>query len=110
MKDQMLIDKMIMRDCKERHTNLRMVWIGYMKAYDMIPHSWILETLKMIRGADNIVEFLGKSMKGWIVNLTSAGEFLGNVRIKRGIFQGDSLSPPTLCCLPDTFNLNTKVS
>ena len=33
------------------------------------------------------------SMRDWKSVLTSNGEVLGEVRIKRGIFQGDSLSP-----------------
>ena len=33
------------------------------------------------------------SMRDWNSVLTSNGEVLGEVRIKRGIFQGDSLSP-----------------
>ena len=32
-------------------------------------------------------------MKNWETELTAGGESLGKVRIKRGIFQGDSLSP-----------------
>ena len=42
---QLLIDKTILRDCRKRHINLRMAWIDYKKAYDMVPHSWILEAL-----------------------------------------------------------------
>ena len=38
-KDQLLIDKMVLNDCKKRHTNLGMTWIDYKKAYDMIPIS-----------------------------------------------------------------------
>ena len=47
-KDQLLIDKMVLNDCKKRHTNLGMAWIDYKKAYDMIPHSWILESLGLV--------------------------------------------------------------
>ena len=32
-------------------------------------------------------------MKKWKTNLTVGGKNLGGVKIKRGIFQGDSLSP-----------------
>ena len=46
-KDQLLIDKMVMRNCKRRQVNLSMVWIDYRKAYDMVPHSWIKKTLEM---------------------------------------------------------------
>ena len=38
-KDQMLIDKMVMKNCKRRKTSLSMIWLDYKKAYDMIPHS-----------------------------------------------------------------------
>ena len=48
-KDQLLIDKMIPRDCRKRHTNLGMAWIHYNKAYDMVPHSWILEVLNLFK-------------------------------------------------------------
>ena len=41
-KDQLLIDKTILQDCRKRHTNLGMAWIDYEKAYNMVPHSWIL--------------------------------------------------------------------
>ena len=27
--------------------NLAMAWIDYRKVYDMVPHSWILETLEL---------------------------------------------------------------
>ena len=42
-KDHLLIDKTVLKDCRERHTNLSMVWIDYKKAYDLVPHSWIIE-------------------------------------------------------------------
>ena len=38
-KDQLLIDKMVLRNCKRRNTGLGMAWIDYQKAYDMIQHS-----------------------------------------------------------------------
>ena len=31
-KDQLLIDKAILKDCRKRHTNLAMAWIDYRKA------------------------------------------------------------------------------
>ncbi len=36
-KDQLLIDKTILKDCRKRHTNLAMAWIDYKKAYDFVP-------------------------------------------------------------------------
>ena len=64
-KDQLLIDKAILKDCKRRHTNLAMAWIDYRKAYDMVPHSWIGECLEMFGIAVNVRQFLLSSMKKW---------------------------------------------
>ena len=92
-KDQVLIDKMILRNCKRRQTGLAMGWIDYKKAYDMIPHSWILKCLEIFGVADNIAELVKNSMTEWETELTSGNKMLGKVKINRGIFQGDSLSP-----------------
>ena len=40
-KDQLLIDKMIVKDCKRRLSSLEVGCIDYRKAYDMVSHSWI---------------------------------------------------------------------
>ena len=69
------------------------VWVDYKKAYDMVPHSWITESLKMAQVTKNIITFLQKSMVNWKTELTSCGETLGLVDIRRGVLQGDSLSP-----------------
>lgn len=92
-KDQLLIDKMILRNCKRRKTNLAMAWIDYRKAYDMVPHSWILESLKITGVARNVQRLIESSMEKWKTVLTTNKQVLGEVRIRRGIFQGDSLSP-----------------
>ena len=42
--------------------------------------------------AKNVVNFLGKTMKYWRVELTCGSETLGEVPIKRQLFQGDVLS------------------
>ena len=43
--------------------------------------------------ASNMISLLENSMNTWRTDLTSGKNVLGEVRIKRGIFQGDSLSP-----------------
>ena len=81
-----------------------MEWVDHKKAYDMVPHSWIIESLKMAQVAENIITSLQKSMVNWKTELTSCGETLRLVDIKRDIFQGDSLSPLifTVCMVPLT--------
>ena len=101
-KDQLLIDKAILKDCKRRRKNLSMAWIDYRKAYDMVPHSWIMECLEMFSVAANVRQFLASSMDEWKTELTSCGQTLGVVNINGEIFQGDSLSPLlfVLCMVP----------
>ena len=113
-KDQLLIDKMITRHAKnsKHRRNLNMVWIDYKKAYDSVPHSWILKCLKIYGIASNIITFMERSMQLWITTLTILNETIGIVRIKRGIFQGDSLSPLLfiICLIPLTQILDkTKI-
>ena len=51
-----------------------MAWISYKKAYDMVPHSWISEYLKMFGIANNVQHFLNNSMKSWKVELNASGK------------------------------------
>lgn len=93
MKDQLLVDKTILENCRRRLTNLSTTWIEYRKAYNMVPHSSILKCLNMFGTARNIITLIGNSTANWKIVLTSGGIKLRQVDIKRGIFQGDSLSP-----------------
>ena len=91
--DQLLIDKMVLKNCRQRKTNLFMAWIDYKKAFDSLPHSWISQCLKFFGICENIENLLDNAMTKWKTNLLLNGENLGTVSIRKGIFQGDSLSP-----------------
>ena len=81
------------RDCRTHKKNLVMGWIDYRKVYDMVPHLWIEEVMGMMGIADNIKIFMLESIQRWKKRLEYEGKQLGEVRIKWGIFQRDSLSP-----------------
>ena len=72
---------------------MAVAWIDYHKAYHMVPHSWIQKCMKIFRVAVNLRSFVNTSMKQSNTELTSSNLRLGNVKIRRGIFQGNSLSP-----------------
>jgi hypothetical protein len=101
-KDHLMLDKVILKDCKNRKKGLAMGWIDYQKAYDLVPHSWIIEALRMVGVDEKAWGFLKASMSKWNTNLECGGRTLANVKIKRGIFQGDSLSPLLfiVCLIP----------
>ena len=66
--------------------SLAMAWIDYKKAYDMAPHSWIIEYLDLFGVAEDIKSLLVNSMKKFKIMLCSGNSELGEVEIKRGIF------------------------
>ena len=57
-KDQLLIDKQILREARIKKRCLAIGWIDYRKAYDMVPHSWIVEMLKLVKVADTMKRLL----------------------------------------------------
>ena len=81
--------------------------MDYRKAYDSVPHSWIILCLKTFRVAKNICSFMTKTMVLWHTQLLCGGERLGSVNIQCGIIQEDSFSPLLfiMCLLPLTMIL-----
>ena len=113
-KDQLLLNKAILENCRKRQTNLHMAWLDYQKAYDSVPHSWIRKCLQIYGVSKNIENFIRNTMAKWQTEIHLRHEkgetVLRNVKIKRGIFQGDSLSPLLFCLSIDPLSrlLNSK--
>ena len=61
--DLLYIDRVVIKEVKSRNKNLAMAWIDYKKAYDMVPHSWIIECLDLFGVAENIKSLLVNSME-----------------------------------------------
>ena len=47
--EQFLINKSILKEVKNSRKNLVTVWLDYRKAFDSIPHSWLLQALKLAK-------------------------------------------------------------
>lgn len=103
-KDQLLINKMILEDCKTKKKNLSTAWIDYKKAFDSVPHTWIIKCMEIYKICPVTVNFIAESMKCWKTTLHlnhAEGSMTSRpINIKSGIFQGDSLSlsTPVLSC------------
>ena len=69
-----------------------MAWIDDKKAYDMVPQSWKMNSLKMCKIPDEVINFIEKAKKTWRMQLTVGGGSLGEAKILRVIFQGDAQS------------------
>ena len=91
-----------------------MAWLDNQKAYDSAPHSWIRKCLQLYGVSTNIANFISDTMTKWKTKIHlkhEKGEIvLNDVKIKRGIFQGDSLSPLLFCLSIDPLSrlLNSK--
>ena len=103
-KDKLMISKAIYEDCKRRNKNLSTVWIDYQKAFNSVPHSWVVKSTEMVRVNSKIVKFCKWSVQEreqWnkMLQLKTKQEVmqLQPIHIWWGIFQGDSLSPLIFC-------------
>ena len=54
---------MILREGRIKNKNIAVTWIDYKKAYDMVPHSWIVECLGLVWVSEQVKHFLSESMK-----------------------------------------------
>ena len=71
------IDTVVIKEVKSKNKNLATPWIDYEKAYDMVPHSWVIECLDLFGVAESIKSFLVNSMEKWKVMLCSGNSELG---------------------------------
>ena len=103
-KDKLLTVKEVVRNSGRRKTNLNEAWFDFGKAYNMVPHSWTLNTLELVGTATNVIEMLKGNMQSWITVLFPGKNRLGKVIIRRGIFQGDSVTLVICGCSNSCYN------
>lgn len=92
-KEQLTIDAVIMGQARRRHRNLNTCYIDYKKAFDSVPHDWLVKVLQVYKIHPKVIGLLTALMKSWKTALTLCGGEIDIVNISRGIFQGDALSP-----------------
>ena len=111
-KDQLLINKILLENSRSCHRNLSTAWIDYRKVFNNVPHTWILKLFQICKISPTIINFLITNMKEWKTNLylnhSQGSNICKNIKIKCGIFQGDSLSPLLFCLalVPLSYELN----
>ena len=92
-----------MKQAEKDQRNLFTCYIDYKKAFDSIPHTWLLHVLEIYKIPKTITQFLTYTMKTWrtSIHLTTDNPntdiHTEEIKIKRGIFQGDSLSALWFC-------------
>ncbi|XP_044760178.1 uncharacterized protein LOC123317638 [Coccinella septempunctata] len=109
-KDLLIADTIITKQARKKQRSLSMAWIDYKKAYDSIPHSWLKKVLKLYGVSETVINLLEHLMQTWRTKLsvdTNKGNYTTEeIRIQRGIFQGDKLSTLWFCL---SINLLSKL-
>ena len=94
--EQLLINKNIMNEVRRMRRHLTTIWLDYRKAFDSIPHSWLIKSLKLAKVPDNITNAIENlTQSGYIVlhlNGNNANVASSLIKIIKGIYQSDSLS------------------
>ena len=62
-KDQLMINNAILENCKKRKKTLSTAWIDYKKAFDSVPHCWILKCLQMYKICPVLIPLIEESMR-----------------------------------------------
>ncbi|XP_064072076.1 uncharacterized protein LOC113393371 [Vanessa tameamea] len=99
-KEQLVIDSVTMKHAISKKKNINTMYIDYRKAFDSIPHSWLLYVLQHYKIHPQLIYFLENSMQNWKTTLKITGHAnteTPDILIRRGIFQGDALSPLWFC-------------
>ncbi|CAK1580291.1 unnamed protein product [Parnassius mnemosyne] len=100
-KKPLLIDAVIGKVVKRNRRNLSAALIDYKKAFDSVPHTWFKRVLELYKIDYTVRDFFGQCMGQWSTILCHLSERMmaaeNHIRIRRGIFQGDCLSPIWFC-------------
>ena len=72
------------------------VWLDYQKAFDSVPHSWIIESLELAKVPPTIIEAIKQLMRKWKTQAQLRGTTTGIetdfINYFRGTLHGDTLS------------------
>jgi hypothetical protein len=61
-KDELLISKLILQECKSSKKNLCIVWIDYEKAFDSMSDSWVVKSIELTGINNKIIPSTKKTM------------------------------------------------
>lgn len=87
----------VMHRKKSKSSGLATAWIDFKKAFDSISHEYMEFLIDSVGIPKGIRNFLKAGMAGWRTTLTLNGEKVGAIRVRSGVYQGDSLSPLLFC-------------
>ena len=98
--EELMIDALVATEARREKRSVSVCWIDFQKAFDRVPHAWLLEMLRVIRAPEAVRRTVQLVTPQWRTRLEIPNpekRVSHKVRFKRGPFQGDSLSPLLFC-------------
>ena len=102
----------LMEEIIKGRKNALCIWLDYKKAFDSVPHSWLLKSLELAKMPPLVIKAIERLTQTWSTNAylkTPNGDITTDeIKYRRGILQGDSLSVILfiLSANPSSFLLN----
>jgi hypothetical protein len=96
-KELLIVDSVVSQQAKKEQRDISVGWVDYKKAFDSVLHSWLLRVHELYKIDSKVIKLLITCMTSWRTTLhirtESSSYKTDELPIRRGIFQGDSLSP-----------------
>ena len=90
--DQLLINKVVSEEVRKYRRNLVAIWLDYKKAYDSVPHEWIIEALRLAKVPDRIITAIANIIKAWKIELNLPTVLLAKYYIGKDYYKVTYLS------------------
>ena len=91
--EQILLNKSALKEVGNKKRNLYTVWLDYCKAFDSVPHEWLLYALKLAKVPEKLIVAIKEQTKVWKTKLQLNGihESIMTeiIDFLKGIFQGN---------------------
>ena len=98
--NRLLINEMIYDEVTSNRKNLVTVWVDYKKAFDSVPHSWLIRSLELAKVLEKIILATKQLMIKWRTKVHLYGESsdveTDFINYLRGILQ-DPYTVHSLC-------------
>ena len=85
-----------MSEVRNKKRNLTTIWLDYKKAFDSVPHEWLIKSLHLAKLPEDLNRAIKNLTSQWcnVLHLKGEEEVIVSdiIYFSKGIFQGDSLS------------------
>ena len=75
--EQLFINKTILEEVTKNCRSLITMWLDYQKAFDSVPHKWLIKALELAKVSERIIVVIKTLMKKWSTSVNMWGNKVG---------------------------------